>query len=396
VVIGAGPAGLATSRELAERGVDHLVLERDAVASTWRNQRWDSFRLNTPDWMNGMLGAMEPGAFFGRDEMIDRLDTLAADLPIRTRTPVERLERGADGFTVMTPDGSLQSDTVVIASGLLNVPKRPAVADQLPDDVISMNGADYRSAEVLPAGAVLVAGGGQSGVQIAEDLVRAGRRVLLSTCQVGRFNWNYRERETFQWLDDVGFWAQRPADLPDPAMMRMTQPLVASGGRTLSLPMLHALGVTLLGRATGAEDGRLIFDESASANVVGGDQFWARVCEQIDGYIAAHGLDAPSEEGDEGGGHVPVQPVSSLDLRDADVSTVIWCTGFTGDLSYADLPLQDESGQVRRSGSAAEVPGLWFAGFPWLVQRKSGILYGFPVDAADTVAQLTDYLGRPR
>ena len=131
-----------------------------------------------------------------------------------------------------------------------------------------------------------------------------------------------------------------------------------------------------------------------AANLAAGDQLWTRTCAQIDAYVAAHGIDAPPEQDDEGGGDVDPTPVASLDLADADVSTVIWSTGFTGDLSYADLPLQDADGQVRRDGSASEVPGLWFAGFPWLVQRRSSIFYGFPVDAAQTAHQITQHLVR--
>ena len=290
--------------ELVRRGVDHVVLERDEVASTWRSQRWDNFRLNTSDWMNDMLGPMQPGAFPGRDEVVARLHSLADGLPVRAGTPVEHVRRGSDGFSLLTADAEVRADSVVVASGLLNVPKTPAAARELPDDVLSINGADFRCADALPSGAVLVVGGGQSGVQIAEDLASAGRRVLLSTCPVGRFNWNYRGRETFLWLDDLGFWTQRPVDLPDPAMMRTTQPLVGSGGRTLSLPMLAGLGVMLLGRLTDVVDGRAVFDESGAANVAFGDQRWSATCELIDAYIAAHGLDAAAPRDDEGGGDV--------------------------------------------------------------------------------------------
>ena len=395
VVVGAGPAGLAVSRELVRRGVDHVVLEREEVASTWRNQRWDSFRLNTSDWMNDMLGPMEPGAFPGRDEVVERLRNLADGLPVRAGTPVEHVRRGSDGFSLLTADAEVRADSVVVASGLLNAPKTPAVARGLPDDVLSINGADFRCADALPSGAVLVVGGGQSGVQIAEDLATAGRRVLLSTCQVGRFNWYYRGQETFRWLDDLGYWTQRPVDLAEPALMRLTQPLVGSGGRSLSLPMLAGLGVVLLGRLTELVDGRAEFDESCAANVAFGNQRWSATCELVDSYIAAHGLDGAAPRDDEGGGDVRIEPIGSLHLGDADVSTVIWCTGFTGDLSYLDLPVQDASGEVRRHGSASEVPGLWFAGFPWLVQRRSGIFYGFPADAAQTVDQVTEYLVAP-
>lgn len=394
VVVGAGPAGIAVSHELVRRGVDHVVLEREDVASTWRNQRWDGFRLNTSDWMNGMLAPIQPGAFPGRDEVVGRLHHLADGLPVRAGSSVEHLRRGSDGFSLLTADAEVRADSVVVASGLLNVPKTPAVARSLPDDVLSIHGADFRCAEALPPGAVLVVGGGQSGVQIAENLASAGRRVLLSTCQVGRFNWSYRGRETFRWLDDLGYWAQRPVDVPDPAVMRLAQPLVGPGGRTLSLPMLAGLGVVLLGRMTDVVGGRAVFDGSGAANVAFGNQRWSATCELIDAYIAAHGLDAAARQGDEGGDDVWLEPIGSLHLGHADVSTVIWCTGFTGDLSYLDLPVRDPSGQVRRHGSASEIPGLWFAGFPWLVQRRSGIFYGLPGDAAQTIDQLTEYLAR--
>lgn len=395
VVVGGGPAGIAVSLELVRRGVDHVVLERDEVASTWRNQRWESFRLNTSDWMNGMLAPLPPGAFPGRDEVVARLHGLADGLPVHAGARVEHLRRESDGFSVRTADAEVRSDTVVVATGLLNVPRTPAAAHGLPDDVLSIHGADYRCADALPAGAVLVVGGGQSGVQIAEDLARAGRRVLLSTCQVGRFNWEYRGRESFRWLDDLGYWTQRPVDLPDPAMMRTTQPLVGAGGRTLSLPMLAGLGVVLLGRLAQVADGRAVFDASAAANVAFGDQRWSATRALIDAHIAAHGLDAPAQQGDEGGGDVRIEQVGSLHLGDADVAAVIWCTGFAGDLDYLEPPVRDASGLVRRHGSASEVPGLWFAGLPWLVQRRSGIFYGFPADAAQTADQLTAYLARP-
>ena len=293
-VVGAGPAGIAISRELVRRGVDHVVLERDDIASTWRNQRWDSFRLNTSDWMNDMLAPLEPGSFPSRDEVIGLLGQLADGLPVRPGTAVSRVRREGDGFSLIASGGEIRASSVVVASGLLNLARVPAAARGLPDDVLSISGADFRGSDALPVGGVLVVGGGQSGVQIAEDLAVAGRRVLLSTCQVGRFNWNYRGSETFRWLDDMGFWTQRPVDLPDQAMMRATQPLVGSGGRTLSLPMLARLGVTLLGRLTDVVDGCAVFDESGAANVAFGDQRWSMTCHLIDAYIAAQGLRAVS------------------------------------------------------------------------------------------------------
>ena len=195
-------------------------------------------------------------------------------------------------------------------------------------------------------------------MQIAEDLAGAGRRVLLSTCQVGRFNWNYRGRETFRWLDDMRLLDPAPGRPTGPGDDAVRpSPWSDSGGRTLSLPMLAGLGVTLLGRLTDVVDGCAVFDGSGAANVAFGNQRWSVTCELIDAYIAAHGLDAAAYQEDEGGDDVPIEPIGSLHLGDADVSTVIWCTGFTGDLTYLDLPVLDASGQVRRQGSASDGPG---------------------------------------
>jgi putative flavoprotein involved in K+ transport len=294
---------------------------------------------------------------------------------------------------IRTPSDEIQAEAVVLAHGLLNVPKQPPAARDVSPRVLQLHASDFRSADELPTGGVLVVGGGQSGCQIAEDLAVAGRAVSLATCRVGRYNWSYRGRETFQWLDDLGYWAQRPGELADPSMMRMPQPLIASGGRTLSLPLLVKAGVRLLGRLKGVQGERVELEGSASAHAGVGDDFWQRTTGLIDAFIDERGLDVPPREGDEGGGPVPSDGATSLDLADADIATVIWCSGFTGDLSFTDLPLTGRDG-LRHDGQASFVPGVWFQGFPWLTQRRSGILYGFPADAAVTADAITRHLTR--
>ena len=396
VVVGAGPAGLAMSQALVERGVDHVVLERDEPANTWRTQRWDNFRLNTPDWMNAMLGTMAAGTFCGRDEVVQRLTSLAESLPVRANSPVEWLTTSGSGFVIRTSAEEIHADAIVLAHGLLNVPRHPPSARDVSPRVLQLHASDYRSADELPAGGVLVVGGGQSGCQIAEDLADAGRRVSLATCRVGRYNWAYRGRETFHWLDDLGFWAQRPAELADPSMMRMTQPIVASGGRTLSLPLLAQAGVRLLGRVKGVQGELVTLEGDASMHATVGDEFWARMAGLIDTFIDQGQVEAPPREQDEGAGTVAADATTTLDLADADIGTVIWCTGFSGDLSFTDLPLAGRDGLPRHDGSASFVPGVWLQGFPWLTQRRSGIFYGFPDDAAETAAAVTTHLSSAR
>ena len=382
VVVGAGAAGLAVSRRLANAGVDHLVLERDEVASTWRRQRWDSFTLNTPDWMNdGLRPASDLGTTCPRDEVVERLSAQADGLPIRTGTPVTTLDGGPDGFRVATPDGTLTTRTVVAASGLLNVPRRPAHADRVAPRVHQLHTADYRSADQLPDGAVLVVGGGQSGCQIAEDLALAGRTVYLSASAVGRIPWSYRGRESLAWLVDCGFWDDRPEDLPNPADVRLAIPLLA-GGRSLDLPILAGLGVRLLGHLAAADGELLGFMGSPAELAEFADQAEARVAARMDRYIAEQGLAAPDPvPGTRPRGPLPDTTPVTLDLRAADVTTVIWGTGFTGDLSWVRLPVLGADGRPAHDGVASAVPGLWYVGFPWLTRRCSGIFHGFNRDA---------------
>ena len=389
VVVGGGSAGLATSRALATRGVEHVVLERDDVGHSWRTQRWDSFRLNTPGWTNEVLGDFERDDFATAPQVVTRLEAMAADLPVERGTPVQSLARDGDGYTVRTPDSELRSTTVVIATGNQNVPKVPGDAARITDRVRQMHAADYRNAGQLPSGAVLVVGSAQSGCQIAEDLSAAGRRVYLATSRVGRLPWRHRGREMFAWLVDAGFFDQRPQDLEDPAMVAAPQPIVASGGRSLSLQALARSGVTLLGRMVGAHDATVTFDDSVTDNVAFGDQFATRVRTMADAVIARTAPDAGAAEADDAGGPVDVDTCAALDLDAADVGSIIWCTGFAGDFSWVHLPVLDRRGQPAHDGGATAEPGVWFVGLPWLTRRASGVFLGLPSDAERIATAVT-------
>jgi putative flavoprotein involved in K+ transport len=393
VVVGAGAAGLAVSRKLAEAGLDHVVLERHDVADTWQNQRWDNFRLNTPGWMNATLGPIAPTSFPHRDEVVQLLREQAASLPVRTHTPVLDVGHNESRFVVRTPNEEIDASTVVLASGLQNKARTPAAAGLLSPRVLQLHAGDYRNADQLPQGAVLVVGGAQSGCQIAEDLALAGRQVYLSTSRVGRSPWTYRGRELFGWLVDCGFWDQRPQDLPAASDTRVATPVVASGGRSLSLPILARLGVSLLGRVGFVDGERVTFEGSVTENILFADGVANRLKAMADEFIALHGIQAPEPEADPGGG--PLEPVATpeLDLAAAGINTVLWCTGFTGDLSWVRLPILDDEGRPRNNRCATPVPGLWLVGFPWLTRRSSGIFHGVPTDADEVAGAVVRHLG---
>jgi putative flavoprotein involved in K+ transport len=394
VVVGGGPAGLAASAALSAREVEHVVLERGRAGESWRSQRWDSFRLNTPGWMNELLGEQARDAFATGAEVVQRLEKLAADAPVRPGVEVTGLAPTGDGYALRTGGGGLRARTVVVATGDQNVPRVPALARLLPDRVAQYHTADYRGPAQLPAGAVLVVGSAQSGCQIAEDLlISAGRRVVVATSPAGRFTWRHRGGDTIEWLVQAGFFDQRPQDLPDPSVMRAAQPIVASGGRSLSLQALARAGATLVGRPVAVDGERVTFDDGVPANIAAGDAFAARARGMIDDLIRRRGLDAPPYEPDDTEGPVDLDPPRVLDLRDHDVGSVVWCTGFTGDFSFLDPGLVDPGGQPRHRDTAGAAPGVWYVGPKWLVRRSSGILLGFPRDAAEVGAAVAAHLG---
>ena len=385
VVVGAGPAGLAVSVALTGRGVDHVVLERGRAGQSWRSQRWDSLRLNNPGWMNPMLGDQPADSYLTRAEVVQRLDDLAASCPVREHVDVVGLESGAGGWILRTGDGDVRARTVVVATGDENVPRTPGLARRFPARVGHHHAADYRAPAGLPDGAVLVVGSAQSGYQITEELLAAGRRVVLATSAVGRAPGRHRGRDTVEWLVECGFFDQRPRDLADPSVIRAPQPLLAPGGRSVSLQTLARSGATLAGRLVAVDGERVSFDASAPANVAAADAFATRVRAMLDEVIRRTGRDAPPAAPDEADMPVELHPPSTLHLRAHDIGSVVWCTGYAGDFRWLDPGLTGAGGRPVHQETAAPAPGLWYVGLRWLTRRSSGNFLGFPLDAA-TVA----------
>jgi putative flavoprotein involved in K+ transport len=395
VVVGAGAAGVTASRELTVAGVEHVVLERGEVGNTWATQRWDSFRLNTPGSMNVLLGDLDPHEYHTRDQTVTLLARQGETLPVRTHTPVTDARRIGDLWRVSTPDDGLEARTVVVASGPKNVALVPAMAANLAGHLTSLAADQYRNPDALPEGGVLVVGGGQSGGQIAEDLVTAGRDVWWSTSRIGRYRARYRGRALLEWHVEAGWWATPPEALPDPAMMRTPTPLIASNGRDLGIPKLGRMGVRLLSRLVEVDGVRLGFTGDVGEFVAFGDTVAASLEQVADDYIAAAGLAAPDAEPDDGRGPVDAPFRASIDVDAEGITTVIWCTGFGGDYRWLALD-QDEYGVPRLDGhgAAAADPAVWFVGMPWQSTRASAILHGMPLDARRAVEGVKAQLAR--
>ena len=410
VVVGAGQAGLASSYFLATAGASHVVLEKDRVGESWRSQRWDSFRLNSPNALNGLPGApyqgAEPDGFWSAGDLVRSFERYVEqfDLPVRSGTEVRAVEPGPGGagFIVRTRTATGEEQTfstrsVVVASGILRKPKVPALFASLPDDVVQMHSADYRNPSDLPDGAVLVVGSGQTGAQIAEELSGAERRTYLCTSRVGRLPRNYRGKDILVWFRETGFMDVARAELADPAISRAAQAQVSGLGRyghRLSYQLLHRAGVTLLGRLTGIEGTELLLGDDLHDNIRFADRKSADGKQEVDAYIVRYGIKAPAPESDPA--DLPwtdlsglAQP-SRLDLRRAGIRSVIWSTGFRGDFSWLRLPVLDGFGQPMHECGIGAIPGLYFVGFPWLSKRKSGIIWGVEEDAAAIVRHILD------
>ncbi|MDE1997033.1 MAG: NAD(P)-binding domain-containing protein, partial [Rhizobiaceae bacterium] len=346
VVIGAGWAGLGVSYWLARRGLRHNVLERGRIGETWRTQRWDSFRMNTPNVQTVMPGdryeGPDPFGALTRDQFVALLDDFAKRnlLPIEPHTVVTELALEDGTFRLATSRGVFCARNAIVASGSLNCAVRPAWAAALPSGLCQIDASSYRSAADLPDGAVLVVGSGQSGAQIAEELAEAGRSVFLATSRVGRLPRRYRRRDIMVWLLESGF-----LDVRREEVIRLAGRIPARGVlgslHTISLQALSARGVVLLGHFTGIEnDDRLSFAGDLEANVRFADEASDNIKRHVDEYISRAGIDAPAAEPDPAETVAMRQPdlaIGSLDLSRSGITSVVWCTGFKGDFSWVKL-----------------------------------------------------------
>ncbi|HKU03243.1 MAG TPA: NAD(P)-binding domain-containing protein [Arthrobacter sp.] len=396
VVVGAGQAGLATSYWLAQRGVEHVVLERrDALGGAWQD-RWDSFYLNTPNFSVAVPGKSydgpEPDGFISRDATIDFFRRYAQDInaPVQLRTEVTRIAPTDTGFAVETGQGSWSARNVVLASGAFQRPRMPAAVGISPG-VLQVHSHEYRSPAQLPDGAVLVVGTGQSGGQITEDLLDAGRTVHLSVSSCPEAPRRYRGQDIFHWImavnihgPEYGINALQVHGLPSPAGRFMCNPLLSGngGGHSVHLRELGRRGVRLHGRFEGTDAGTLVFTDDLPqrlALVEAG--FRQRLGRLSDAYIKAAGLDAPEADVPEEDPWLPAETGARLDLAAEGITSVIWCTGYGLDFAMLDLPLLDEWDYPRHAKGVTEHPGVYAVGLPWLTRHISATLVGVGPDA---------------
>lgn len=403
VVIGGGQAGLATSWWLTRGVVDHVVLERGAVAQSWRARRWNSLRLLTPNWMSRLPGrgydGDDPEGYQGASEVVAMLDAYARSfaVPVREHTTVVGVARTASGFQVDTDDGPWHCRAVVVATGTEGEPKVPALGRDLPAHLQQITALHYREPGQVASGDVLVVGASASGVQIADELRRAGRQVTVAVGDHVRVPRTYRGRDIYRWMDELGVLDERYDEVDDLARARRLPSLQLAGTpqrRSVDLAALSAAGVELTGRFVGVARGRAQLSGSLANLIKAADLKQARLLDRVDAHVDEHGLadavgppDRPSP--------TPLPAVvTEVDL--SRFSAVVWATGHRPRYSWLDPALLDHRGAIRHDGGLLEVPGMYVIGLPFTRRRGSNLLAGVGADARLLGAHIAEQLRRPQ
>jgi len=404
LVIGAGQAGLAASGMLGATGQEHLVLERrDRLGGGWQD-RWDAFTLVTPNRIASFPGwpydGADPDGFMGRDSIVERVARYAdvVDAPVALGTAVERLTPERNGpFRVRTNRGDITARQVVVATGSYHVPLIPAAAARIAPRVAQLHSHDYRNESLLPEGAVLVVGSGQTGVQLAEELSDAGRRVYLSVGTAGRAPRRYRGVDIFGWLAQIarqgaefGLGLPTVDKLPDPNLKFAANPHVSgrNGGHDTNLRQFAADGMQLAGRLQAADGELVTFADDLAKQLVRADRFFDdHLRDLIETFVDKAGLDVPPDD------RVPFtyepRAITELDLESAGVSTIIWATGYALDYGWIEAPIFGERGYPRNDRGASELPGLYFLGLLWQHTQASATLVGPALDGPYLAERLT-------
>jgi putative flavoprotein involved in K+ transport len=400
IIVGGGQAGLATSYHLNNLGREHVIFEQAAQAgNAWRNDRWDSFTFVTPNWTIRLPGAHyqgnDPDGFLSRDEIVAYFERYVDrfDLPVQynsTVLEVVPLENGY-GYRVKTSGGTMQAKNVVVATGSFQKPKIPGISANIPPGILQLHSGHYRNPDQLPDGAVLVVGGAQSGMQIAEELYQNGRTVYLSTGFAPRVPRRYRGRDIVSWLADTGFFDQPVDKLPSPKARLAANPQATGrdGGHNLNLHQFVRDGVTLFGHLSGAQDGRVTFKPDLKENLARSDRAEKDIIAMIDKYIESNSINAPQESLPDLQDGYSAEVVTELDLKSANINTLIWAMGYEFDYGLVKLPITDEDGFPIQHRGVTQYPGLYFVGMNWLSKRKSAILLGVNEDVEHIISVLT-------
>lgn len=394
VIVGAGQAGLSMSAHLRDHHIDHVVLERDSIAERWRNARWDSLVMNGPAWHDRFPTRSfdsHPDGFPGKKEVTRYFEDFAKQIeaPIYCGVEVTSTTARPDGgYQVETSKGDIHADHVVAATGPFQIPVIPAI---VPDGLVSqIHSFDYHNPEQLQDGSVLVVGAGSSGAQIADELLRSGRKVYLSIGPHDRPPRSYRGKDFVWWLGTLGKWQMKT---PPAGKEHVTIAVSgAYGGGTVDFRKLAGRGVVLLGMTRAFENGVISIADDLARNIADGDANYLELLAEADAYIDLHRLDFPPEEDAkiiEPDPDCVKDPIRQIDLSKQGINSIIWATGYAQDFSWLKVDAFDADGKPFHDRGVAKADGIYFLGLPWLSMRGSSFIWGVWEDAKYLADQIS-------
>jgi putative flavoprotein involved in K+ transport len=402
VIIGAGHSGLAMSRCLSECSVDHVILERGEIANSWKQERWDSLRLLTPNWQTRLPGFAyqgdNPDGYMDMPEVIEFMQNYAEFIsaPVEQNTSVTSVSHDDRYYQVVTDRGHWQCETLVIASGACNRANIPALAQQVPDGIEMLTPIQYRNPDQLRTGGVLVVGASATGLQLAEEIKRSGRAVTLAVGEHVRLPRTYRGKDIQYWLDALGILDETFEQIDDIVRGRNipSPQLVGSSDRhDLDLNRLSEMGVKLRGRLAGINDGKAQFSGSLANVCEMADLKMNRLLNRIDEFVIDNELEGEvTEKKRFDKTTIEDSPPLLMDFSRQGIKTIVWATGYSADYSWLDLPVLDRKGKIRHQGGVVDSPGMYLMGTTLLRRRKSTFIHGAEDDARDLSTHLLTYL----
>ena len=389
---------------LTERSIEHVVLERSEVANSWRNERWDSLRLLTPNWQSRLPGykydGEDPDGFMTMPEVIDFIDDYAEFIsaPVQSGTTVTSVYRKNGGYMVATNQGEWQCQAIVLATGAFNIPLVPPVSKAVPPTIQMVTPTQYRNPDHLEDGGVLVVGASATGMQLADEIHRSGRPVTLSVGEHVRMPRVYRGSDIQWWMDVTGLLDERYDEVDDIVRARNvpSPQLVGTPERlNMDLNALTDIGVKLIGRFVGVQNGKAQFSGSLRNVCALADLKMGRLLDTIDEWATENGLDDEVEKPQRPARtRVNDAPPLNLDLASGEIRSIVWATGFKPDYSWLHVPVLDRKGGIRHDGGVVESPGMYVMGLTFLRRRKSSFIHGAEDDARDLSTHLASYVDR--
>ncbi len=399
IVVGGGQAGLAMSEHLSNANVQHLIFERDRIAERWRNARWDSLVMNGPAWHDRFptkeFSDSGPDEFPGKQSVVSYFEEFAQQIkaPIHCGVEVTSARRSNGMFKIETSDGIYESENIVVATGPFQIPAIPPIVPDM-ETITQIHSTSYRNPEQLEDGAVLVVGAGSSGSQIADELLRSGRKVFLSVGPHDRPPRSYRGKDFVWWLGVLGKWQMKT---PPAGKEHVTIAVSgAYGGKTVDFRDFAARGMQLVGMTKSFHSGILTFENDLANNIIEGDSNYLSLLNEADEYIASHSLDLEEEPEAKSLGpdqSCMTEPLLELDLMKEGVKTIIWATGFKQDFSWLNVDAFDNEGNPKHKKGVADIPGVYFLGLPWLSMRGSSFIWGVWEDAKYLASHIAQQKG---